>query len=102
MIRIFGKTDTSFLTNGDAVIRPIKAKVRKEDNGNYYLDLEAGLEYAEWFEDGRIVVADLPQGDQAFRYSFGLWLAVITTPPSHPRCLTVKESSGVGRSPSKI
>lgn len=67
MIKVFGQTDTSFSSNGDVVFRPLKAKVHKEDNGDYYLDLETGLDYVDYFVEGNIVVANTPQGDQAFR-----------------------------------
>lgn len=67
MIRVFGTTDKAFTTNGDAVIRPLKAKVHKEDNGDYYLDLETGLEWVDYIVANNIVVADTPQGAQAFR-----------------------------------
>ena len=67
MIKVFGQTDKSFLSNGDCVLSPLKAKVHKEDNGDYYLNLETGLEYVDYFVEGNIVVANTPQGDQAFR-----------------------------------
>lgn len=67
MIKVFGQTDTSFLSNGDVVLKPLKAKVHKEDNGDYYLDLETGLEYINYLVEGNIVVAPTPTGDQAFR-----------------------------------
>ena len=67
MIRVFGQTDTSFLSNGDCVLMPLKAKVHKKDNGDYYLDLETGLDYVDYFAEGNIVVANTPTGDQAFR-----------------------------------
>ena len=67
MIKVFGQTDTSFASNGDIVLQPLKAKVHKEDNGAYYLDLETGLEYVDYFVEGNIVVAPTPQGEQAFR-----------------------------------
>ena len=67
MIRVFGQTDTSFISNGDCVLNPLKAKVHKKDNGDYYLDLETGLEYVDYFVEGNIVVANTPTGDQAFR-----------------------------------
>ena len=67
MIKVFGQTDTSFSSNGDIVLQPLKAKVHKEDNANYYLDLETGLEYVDYILEGNIVVANTPQGDQAFR-----------------------------------
>lgn len=67
MIKVFGQTDTSFASNGDIVLQPLKAKVHKEDNGAFYLDLETGLEYVNYIVEGNIVVANTPQGDQAFR-----------------------------------
>lgn len=67
MIKVFGQADTSFISNGDVVLRPLKAKVHKKDNGDYYLDLETGLEYVDYFVEGNIVVANTPTGDQAFR-----------------------------------
>lgn len=69
MIKLFQTDDVSFTTNGDIVINPLKAIVHKEDNGEYYLDLEAGLEYADYLIGGNILVAQTPQGEQAFRIS---------------------------------
>ena len=67
MIKLFGKTETSFSSNGDKVINAIKARVKKVDNGDFYLELETDLSYASDFEEGRIVVAPTPQGEQYFR-----------------------------------
>ena len=67
MIKIFSPTDKIFSSNGDIVLQPLKAKVHKEDNGDYYLDLETGLDYVDYLVEGNIVVASTPQGDQAFR-----------------------------------
>lgn len=69
MIKIFNSTDKSFSSNGDIVINPLKAVVHKEDNGDYYLDFEAGIEYADYLVGGNIIVAPTPQGEQAFRIS---------------------------------
>lgn len=69
MIKIFNSTDKLFSSNGDKVIVPTKAKVHKEDNGPYYLDLECGLENINYILSGYIVVANTPQGEQAFRIS---------------------------------
>ena len=69
MIRVFGPTDRNYSSNGDAVLRPIKCKVHKEDNGDYYLDLETGLEYLDYIVTGNIIVAPTPQGPQPFRVS---------------------------------
>lgn len=67
MIKIFGQTDTVFTSNGDCVVSPLKAKVHKADNGDYYLDLETDLSYIDYFVEGNIVVANTPTGEQAFR-----------------------------------
>lgn len=69
MIRVFDENDRSFTTNGDCVIQPFKAKVHKADNGDYYLDFEAGIQYADYLVSGKIILADTPQGAQAFRIS---------------------------------
>ena len=67
MIKVFGKTDKVFASNGDVVIKPLKAKVYKQDNGDFYLDLDCGLEYVNLIVEGKIIVANTPQGEQAFR-----------------------------------
>lgn len=69
MIKLFSQTDTSFSTNGDKVIIPLRAKVHKEDNGSFYLDFECSLDYINDIVAGNIIVAPTPQGDQAFRIS---------------------------------
>lgn len=67
MLKVFGETDTDFTSNGDVVLQPYKAKIHKEDNGDYYLDVEAGLQYVDYLTANLIIVADTPQGAQAFR-----------------------------------
>lgn len=67
MIKLFGTTDTDFSSNGDCVIQPFKAKVHKEDNGKFYLTVEADISYVDILTENRIIVADTPQGAQAFR-----------------------------------
>lgn len=67
MIKLFSQTDTTFSSNGDKVIIPLKAKVRKEDNGSFHLDLETDLSYINDLTEGRIIIANTPQGEQAFR-----------------------------------
>lgn len=67
MIRLFSSNDKTFTTNGDIVIKSLKAKVHKEDNGSFYLDLETNLDYIDDLTANRIIVANTPQGEQAFR-----------------------------------
>ena len=81
MIKIFSPADKIFSSNGDVVIQPIRAKVHKEDNGDYYLDLVTGLEYSDYIVSNNIIVANTPQGDQPFR---------ITNPQKTNTKITVK------------
>ena len=69
MIRVFSPNDKIFTSNGDAVIQPFKAKMHKKDNGDYYVEIEANISYADYLIDGNILVIDTPQGQQAFRVS---------------------------------
>lgn len=69
MIKLFKANEKTFTTNGDAVIKALKARIHKEDNGAFYLDLEAGSEYAPLLKHGAILVAPTPEGEQAFRIS---------------------------------
>lgn len=67
MIRVFGATDTEYTTNGDGVIIPIKARVKNNDNGDFYFEMTCGAEYNNLIEANNILVVNTPQGDQAFR-----------------------------------
>lgn len=67
MIRVFRPTDKSFNNNGDAVILPTKARVKNEDNGDFYLDLNIDYKYNNYIEPNNIIVCNTPQGEQAFR-----------------------------------
>lgn len=67
MIKVFSPTDRDFSTNGDAVIKATRAVVTKVDNGDYFLYLECGIEYAPYIKANNIIVVDTPQGQQGFR-----------------------------------
>lgn len=67
MIRVFSPSDTDFTSNGDAVIQATLAVVHKVDNGDFYLELQCGLEYIDFIKPNNIIVAPTPQGTQAFR-----------------------------------
>lgn len=61
MIQLFTSTDIIFALNGDKTIIPTKAKIYKEDNRAYYLDLETGLQYVNDLVQGNIIVASIFQ-----------------------------------------
>ena len=69
MIRAFGKTDRDFSSNGDIIVQATKAKLHKKDNSDYYIDIDAPIEYSDFLIDGNILAVDTPQGVQAFRVS---------------------------------
>lgn len=69
MIRAFAKTDRDFSSNGDIIVKATKAKLHKVDNGEFYVDVTANIEYADYLIDGNLLVIDTPQGVQAFRVS---------------------------------
>ena len=67
MLRVFSPSDTDFTSNGDVVIQATLAVVHKIDNGDYYLELQCGLEYVDYVKSENIIVAPTPQGAQPFR-----------------------------------
>lgn len=67
MIKLFGITDKDFNSNGDLVLLPKKAVVHNEDNGDFYLEIETDDSYVSELTEGKIIVANTPQGEQAFR-----------------------------------
>lgn len=67
MIKLFKSTDKIFNSNGDKIIKASKAKVHKEDNGDFYLELECPLIYVDDIVEDVVLVVNLPQGEQAFR-----------------------------------
>lgn len=69
MLKLFGQTDRDFTSNGDKVIDAVRAKIKKVDNGDFYLELETDLTYVNDLTEGRIILAPTPQGEQPFRVS---------------------------------
>lgn len=68
MIKLSNSKDILYSSNGDKIIIPTKAKIHKEDNGSFYLDLECGLEYINYIIQNNIIVVPTPQGEQTFMY----------------------------------
>lgn len=67
MLKLYGITDRLFGTNGDKILIPTYQHVIKEDNGEFYIDVELSLNYIDDIEPNRILVSNTPQGEQAFR-----------------------------------
>jgi len=67
MITVYQPGTTNFTTNGDKVLNPRKAIVRKEDNGEYYIDIEDTLDSVSYYISGNLLRVDTPWGQQVFR-----------------------------------
>jgi phage minor structural protein len=67
MIKVFKATDRDFTSNGDAVIVPIKARVKNNVNGEFTLELTTESRFYDYLTQGNIIIAPTPQGEQAFR-----------------------------------
>ena len=67
MLKLFGTTDKVYGTNGDKILIPTYQHILKEDNGEFYLDVELSLNYINDIEPNRILVSNTPTGEQAFR-----------------------------------
>lgn len=67
MIKVFQASDKYFSSNGDKIINPYKAVVFKEDNGDYYCDIEASIDLMDYLKQDMIVCVQTPWGWQPFR-----------------------------------
>lgn len=68
MIRLFNAEDTNFDTIGEKVIKPIDAKITRNED-EFYLDITADLTYIDYLRQDNIIVVDGPYGRMAFRIS---------------------------------
>jgi phage-related protein len=67
MISVYPSSETLFANNGLKILKPLKALIRKEDNGDFYLDLRDNLENLEYYQSGNIVKVPTLWGNQCFR-----------------------------------
>ena len=69
MIKSYEATETLFNHNGLKILHPTKAEIYIEDNGEYYINIEAGIEDQEYLQEGMIIRANTRWGEQGFRLS---------------------------------
>lgn len=70
MIRLFGDSDSTFVSNGDKVLSPLKCEIYESDKigEDYSVDMDLPISEQEYIEENRIVAIDTPnKGDQLFR-----------------------------------
>lgn len=70
MINVYNADEINFQHNGLAVLNPIICEVKEELNGSYELKLEHHFDIRgkwKYLEEGNIIKAPTPSGDQLFR-----------------------------------
>lgn len=67
MISVYPSTEKDFNDNGLKILKPLRALIRKEDNGDYYLDLKDKIDSIEYYQTDMIVRVPTPWGYQPFR-----------------------------------
>lgn len=67
MIILHDIAATEFGTLGIKVLKPLYCRVRREDNGNYYVEIDDRADNVELYQKDRIVAIDTPWGRQPFR-----------------------------------
>ncbi len=67
MISIYPSDEKEFANNGVKILHPLKANIRKEDNGDYYIELKDTINNLEYYQAGLIIRVPTPWGYQGFR-----------------------------------
>ncbi|MDR0405012.1 MAG: hypothetical protein LBH37_04450 [Oscillospiraceae bacterium] len=67
MASIYPSEEKLFSDNGLKILNPLKAVIRKENNGDYRLDIKDDLEFLEYYQSGNILRVTTPWGKQCFR-----------------------------------
>lgn len=67
MIRVYDSNERIFNHNGIKILHPLRADITKEDNGDYYAELQDTIESLEHYQNGMIVRIPTPWGVQGFR-----------------------------------
>ena len=67
MIKVYDSTERLFNHNGIKILHPLRADITKEDNGDYYVELQDTIESLEHYQNGMIVRISTPWGVQGFR-----------------------------------
>lgn len=71
MIRVYDSNEKLFSNNGIKILKPLKCYVYKEDNGDYYVEIEDSIDNIDYYQANMIVTVPtpFPEGIQAFRLS---------------------------------
>lgn len=67
MIKVYDSNERLFNHNGIKILHPLRADITKEDNGDYYCELEDTIANLDYYQSGMIVRVPTPWGVQGFR-----------------------------------
>ncbi len=67
MFKVYDSNERLFNNNGIKILHPLRADITKEDNGDYYVELEDTTENLDFYQNGLIVRIPTPWGVQGFR-----------------------------------
>ena len=67
MIKVYDSSERLFNHNGLKILHPLVADITKEDNGDYYVELQDTIENSSYYQNGMIVRIPTPWGVQGFR-----------------------------------
>lgn len=69
MIRVYDSSEKLFNNNGIKILHPLSAIVFKEDNGDYYIEVEDSIEKVDYYQASMIIncPTPFPEGNQSFR-----------------------------------
>lgn len=69
MIKVYDSNERLFNHNGIKVLHPLRAEITKEDNGDYYAELQDSIDNIDYYQNGMILRIPSPWGVQGFRIS---------------------------------
>lgn len=67
MIKVYDSNETLFNHNGLKILHPLRADIKKVDNGDYYVEMKDTIENLNYYQSGMIVRIPTPWGVQGFR-----------------------------------
>lgn len=69
MIRVYNSDEKKFANNGLKILKPNSCIVYKEDNGDYYIEVEDNIDNYQYYQANMIITCPtpFPEGVQAFR-----------------------------------
>lgn len=55
MISVYPENEKIFADNGIKILKPLKALVRKEDNGEYFIEIKDTIDNLDYYQNSMIL-----------------------------------------------